>query len=132
MGLGSALLVQNGAVVNMAGSGEKDMGGPMSNYGRVVMSGGSFYVITDNSTWLGSVVNLGLFEMAGDCSILQYFGNDLALFQNGGIFRKNASPRNRSLNMRLYNSYCSVERWSGVFSFHHGEQLGGAYLVPGG
>jgi hypothetical protein len=34
--------------------------------------------------------------------------------------------------MRLYNSYGSVEVWSGTLSFEHGQQLDGSYLVQGG
>jgi len=129
---GSSLLVQSDGVVNLMSNAEKDMGGPMSNYGQVIWTGGVFYVLNDNNTWLGTVVNLGVWEMQGDLTLAQYFGNDDATFENGGNFLKTAGTGNGTINLPFYNPYGAVEVWSGTLRFDHGQQLDGLFTADEG
>ena len=130
---GSSLLVESNAVVNLLGTGEKDMGGPMSNYGRVVMSGGSFVVMNNNnSTYFGTVVNLGIWEMQGDCTLSPWWGYDSESFSNGGKFRKTAGTGTGVISLLFYNSYGAVEVWSGTLQFNHGQQLDGLLTAEAG
>ena len=129
---GSSLVVESNGQLNLSGGGEKDLGGPMSNYGRVVWTGGSFYVMNDNNTWLGTVVNLGVWEMQGDLGMNQWFGNDLAMFANGGRFLKTAGTGIGVINLVFYNPYGAVEVWSGTLRFDHGQQLDGLFSVDAG
>lgn len=129
---GSSLLVVSNGLLNMLGSGEKDFGGPFYNYGHVVWNGGAVSLINDASTWFGSVVNLGLWEEDGDVSLSQWFGNDLAVFGNGGIFRKSGGTGISSINLPFYNTFGAVEIWTGTLQFNHGEQLDGLYTVDAG
>ena len=85
---GSSLAVLGNALLNLTTSAEKDLGGPMTNFGHVVLSGSSFYVMNDNSSWLGSMTNFGLWEIQGDLNVAPYWGNDSACLANAGTVRK--------------------------------------------
>ena len=129
---GSSLWVENGGLLNLLGAAEKDIGGPMNNYGRVVWSGGPIYVLNDGSSWQGTVVNLGTWEMQGDLDLYQYWGNDYATFGNGGRFRKTAGTSTGVIALPFYNSFGVVEVWSGTLRFDHGQQLDGLFNAEAG
>jgi len=128
----SSLLVQSNALVNLLSTGEKDLGGPLSNYGRIVQSGGTFSIMNDGATWTGTMVNLGIWEMQGDLTINSYFGTDYAVFGNGGRFRKTAGTGTGVISLPFYNTYGAVEVWSGTLRFDHGQQLDGLFTVEAG
>lgn len=129
---GSSLLVASNALLNLTGTAEKDLGGPMYNYGHVVASGGSLSLLNDGSSYLGTVVNLGLWEMQADVAINQWFGNDLGVFGNGGIFRKSGGTGISSIAVPFYNPFGAVEVWTGTLQFNHGQQLDGLFTVDAG
>ena len=129
---GSSLLVQSNALVNLLSTGEKDLGGPMTNYGRVVWTGGSLYVMNDNSTWLGTVVNLGVWEMQGDLGMYQWFGNDLGTFANGGRFLKTAGTGIGVINLPFLNASGIIDVTSGILRFDHGLTLDGLWIAGAG
>jgi len=129
---GSSLRVERGGLLNLLGGGQKDLGGAMLNYGRVVMMGGTFYVMNDNGNWKGSVVNLGIWEMQGDVTLAQYWSYDYGSFGNGGILRKTAGTGNTIINLPFYNPYGAVEVWTGTLRFDHGQQLDGLFTVDAG
>ena len=129
---GSSLLVQSNALVNLLTSAEKDLGGPLSNYGRVVQSGGAFYVLNDGGSWQGMVVNLGVWEMQGDVTINSYFGSDYAVFDNGRRFRKTAGTGISVISLPFNNANGVVEVWSGTLRFDHGQQLDGLFTAEAG
>ncbi len=129
---GSSLLVQSNGLVNLLSNNEKDLGGLLSNYGRVVQSGGTLSVMNNGGAWPGQVVNLGVWEMQGDVTINSYYGSDYAVFGNGGIFRKTAGAGISVINLPFYNPYGAVEVWSGTLRFDHGQQLDGLFTVDAG
>jgi hypothetical protein len=129
---GSSLLVQSNALVNLLTTAEKDLGGPMTNYGHVVMSGGSFYVMNDNGSWRGSVTNLGTWDMQGDLNIGSYFGNDFAVFSNGSLLRKIAGTGTGVISLPFYNTQGTVDVESGALRFDHGMRLDGKYVAAAG
>jgi hypothetical protein len=129
---GSSLLVQSNALVNMLTGAEKDLGGPMTNYGHVVMSGGSFYVMNDNSTWQGSVTNLGTWDMQGDLTIGSYFGNDFPAFSNDSLLRKTAGTGTGAISLPFYNTQGTVDVESGTLRFDHSMRLDGNYVAASG
>jgi hypothetical protein len=129
---GSSLLVQSNALVNLLTSAEKDMGGPMTNYGHVIMSGGPFYVLNDNSTWTGSVTNLGTWDIQGDLAMGSYFGNDFAVFSNGNLLRKTAGPGVGVIGLTFYNNQGTVDVESGTLRFDQGMRLDGTYVAAAG
>ena len=129
---GSSLLIQSNALVNLLSGNEKDMAGPMNNYGKVVQSGGGFYIMNDGASWPGTVVNLGIWELQGDVGIGSYFGTDYAVFGNGGRFRKTAGTGIASISLPFYNTYGAVEVWSGTLQFNHGQQLDGLFTAEAG
>jgi glutamate N-acetyltransferase/amino-acid N-acetyltransferase len=71
-------------------TGRLNLGGPMTNFGRVVLAGSSFYVMNDNTSWLGTVTNIGTWELQGDYTVAQYWAYNYAMFGNAGILRKTA------------------------------------------
>ena len=90
LGQGSSLVVLSNALVNLTTSTEKDLGGPMTNFGQVNLSGNNFYVLNDGGPWRGSVTNTGLWDMQADVTLYSYFGGVNATFGNRGTFRKSA------------------------------------------
>ncbi len=50
---GSSLLVQSNGLVNLLSNNEKDLGGLLSNYGRVVQSGGTLSVMNNGGSLAG-------------------------------------------------------------------------------
>jgi hypothetical protein len=128
-GQGSSLLVESGGLINMPTTGEKDIGGPMYNYGRVVWGGGTIYLMNDNATWLGRVVNLGSWELQGDASLAEYWAYNYDRFDNGGNFIKSAGTGTSVVNVPFYNQYGAVQVLSGTLRFDHGQQLDGLFDV---
>jgi hypothetical protein len=129
---GSSLLVQSNALVTIFGNAEVDLGGPMTNFGHVVMTGGSFYVLNDNGGWRGSVTNLGIWDMQGDLLIGSYFGTDYAAFSNAGGFRKMAGAGTGVISLSFYNTQGTVDVESGTLRFDHDLRLDGTYFVAAG
>src|SRR5262249_38890986 len=81
-GQGSSLLINSNGLVNLASSGEKDLGGPLTNFGTMAWTGGSFYLLNDASTWLGLIQNFGLWDTRADLQLSRWFGNDFSTVQN--------------------------------------------------
>ena len=126
-GPGSSLLVESNGLVNLTGDWQT-LGGPMTNYGRVVQKGSYFRVQTDNSSWTGRVVNYGLWEMQGDVDLSQEWGTDLGVFENNGLLVKTSGSGTATLNLPFLNTRGTVEALSGTLRFDHGQRLDGLYV----
>ena len=131
-GQGSALLIQSNATANLLGPAEMDMGGPLLNYGHVVMGGGSFYVLNDNSSWQGSITNYGFWELQGDFGLWQYWGNDSAVFFNANLLHKTAGSGTGVINLPFINTLGTIDVESGTLRFDHGEVLNGTFVAGPG
>ena len=116
---GSSLLIQSNAVVNLLTTAEKDLGGPMINYGTVIWTSGTLYVLNDGATWAGTIENAGLWETRGDLSLNNYFGNNYAVFQNTGLLRKSAGTGTSTLDCPFLNQ-SAMEPLSGVLNLSRG------------
>jgi len=116
---GSSLTVQSNALVNLQTSTEKDLGGPLTNYGHAVLSGTGFTVLNDNSSWQGTITNAGLWEMQGDYPIYNYFSSSYPVFRNGGVLRKSAGTGTSTLDLVAANQSV-IEPLTGVINFPRG------------
>lgn len=130
---GASLTVRGNGLVNLTGSTEKDLAEPMTNFGQVVLSGSSFYVLNNNSTYLGWVTNAGLWAVQGDVGVGSYFGNGSGPFANGGILRKTAGSGTSAMSVLVTNGPAgTVDVESGTLRFDHGLRLDGTFVaVPG-
>ena len=130
---GSSLTVQSNALVYLASSTQKDLGGRMTNSGRVVLSGSAFYILNDNSSWQGSVTNLGIWEIQGDFSLGNYFGNAYAAFGNSGTLRKTTGTGVGVVGVVLTNGASgTVQVDNGTLRFDGGGRLDGTFVAGAG
>ncbi|HEX5222972.1 MAG TPA: immunoglobulin domain-containing protein, partial [Verrucomicrobiae bacterium] len=125
----SSLTVESGGMVNLLAGGTKYMDGPMVNSGEVIWTGGSFYIRNNGSGNLGSVVNVGLWQMQGDLSLSQWFATGLERFINGGTFRKASGSGSGVMSVVLLNEFGNVEVQSGVLRFDRGMALDGLFIA---
>ena len=129
---GASLVVESNGVVNLLTAGEKYLDGPMTNSGSVLWTGGTFNVRNNNAGYLGSVVNLGLWQMQGDLALSQAFGSGLEVFVNSGTFRKSSGSGAGAFSAVLQNALGIVEVQSGTLRFDRGEQLDGLFVAAAG
>jgi len=125
----SSLVVESNAVVNLITSGGKYLDGPMLNSGEVIWTAGTFYIRNNNSGNLGSVVNLGLWQMQGDLDLAQWFGTGFEKFINGGTFRKAIGSGISTISVILLNEFGNVEVQSGILRFDRGMALDGLFIA---
>ncbi len=116
---GSSLLVQSNALVNLLTSAEKDLGGPMTNYGAVVWTGGTLYMMNDGAGWAGTIENAGLWETRGDLPLYNYYGNNYPVFENTGLLRKSTGTGTATMDLAFLNQ-SAIEPLSGVLNFPRG------------
>src|SRR5512133_377810 len=128
MDIGSSLLVQSNAAVNLLSSSEKDLGGPMTNFGQVVFSGNGFYLLNDNNQWQGSITNIGVWDVQSDAGMNGYFGNTGAFFGNRGTFRKSAGTGTGYIGVPFFNGQGICDAESGRLRFDTGGRLDGTFI----
>ena len=128
---GSSLVVESNGLVNLLGPW-MFLGGEMTNYGRVVHTGGYFRLLNDNSSWQGLVENFGLWEMQGDVTVDEYWNNAAAYLENRGVYRKTAGSGTGSLNVFCTNEFGTLEVQTGTLLFNHGQRLDGLYVAGPG
>ncbi len=127
---GSSLTVQASGAVNLAGSTEKDLACPMTNFGQVVLSGSAFYILNNNSAYQGWVTNAGLWAIQGDVNLASYYGNGYGLFANSGILRKTAGTGISAIGVSLTNGPAgTVDVQSGTLRCDGGAQLDGTFIA---
>src|SRR3954465_10243689 len=132
MDIGSSLTVQSNAVVSLLTATEKDLGGPMTNFGQVNLSGNGFYVINDAGSWRGSVTNTGLWDMQADVPINSYFGGANATFGNRGTFRKSAGSGTGVMGPSFFNGQGICDCESGTLRFDNGGRIDGPFIAGAG
>jgi hypothetical protein len=128
-GTGSSLLVQSNAVVNILGAAEKQMGGPMTNFGSVLWSGGGFTIMNESSSYLGFVTNLGIWEMQGNLTMNQYWGNNNERFGNRGSFLKTLGTGTGVISVPISNPAGFINVLSGTLRFDNGLNLDGQFTA---
>ena len=115
---GSSLLVQSNGVANLLGSGQKDLGGSLTNFGKVYWSGGNISMMNDASSYFGAVENQlgGVWEVQGDLSLVQWVANNYAYFRNNGTLRKLLGAGTSTMDVVFYNQGV-IEQLSGIWTF---------------
>ena len=112
-----------GAVLNLTGSGNKDIqSGVLTNAGTVVWAGGDWRIGFGGGNPGGVVLNNlagGLFTIQGDNS-LSYVFNYPPWFLNAGTIRKTGGAGTTFFNGVVFTNTGSVEVQSGTLSFNNG------------
>src|ERR1017187_1731679 len=129
---GSLTVASNG-VLNISGSAEKDLEGPMTNSGTVAWTGTGvmrvFYYPGGNL--YGAIYNLagGLFDIQNDQSLENYTSTEV--FSNAGTVRKSAGSGTTTISPQ-FNNTGTVAVLSGTLAFNGGGNLGGQYTTTSG
>ena len=132
VGVGASLTVQSNGVANLLTSGTKNLDGPVTNFGTVLWTGGTFYVRNNNSGSQGRAVNRGLWQMQGDLDLAQWFATGLEIFNNSGTFRKSSGTGISYITVLFQNQLGNVDVQSGVLRFDRGTQLDGLFSTTFG
>jgi len=126
---GASLTVQSNGVANLLTSGTKYLDSPMTNSGAVFWTGGTLYIRNNNAGSLGSVLNLGLWQMQGNLDLNQWFANGLEIFSNSGTFRKSSGTGIGSITVTFLNQLGTIDVQSGTLRFDRSTQLDGLFIA---
>jgi hypothetical protein len=125
---GASLTVSNNAVLNLeAGSSTVELEGPLTNYGTINWSSGSWYIYNDGSFYFGAIYNEpgGLIDAQGDLTLLNISASG-GFLNNAGIFRKSAGTGILQA-YTIFTNTATVDVESGTLSLNEGGGIGGLF-----
>ena len=128
----AGLTVLSNAVLNLVGSGIKNLSSPLTNYGTVNWQGGNLKV--SYSAYYheyGAVWNQanGLFDIRCDEQLFNSYGAES--FCNAGLVQKSATTGTNTFTIAFYNTGTVLVQ-SGTIQFQRGGQMSGAYEAQAG
>jgi hypothetical protein len=121
-----------GGTLNLVGSSQKYLWGPLTNAGTVTWTGGGNFEIDNSSAngQFGLAVNLpgGLWDIQNSQTMAI---GGVPFFQNGGTFRKSADNNTTQINV-LFNNTGIVTAQVGTISFRGGGNIQGTFTTASG
>ncbi len=131
MSVGPLTVASNG-VLNIGGTGEIFVGGPLTNAGTVNWTGLAKIEVDYGSIYTGFIENLagGLWNIVSDQPINTGYGGQY-YFRNAGMVMKHGTTGTTTINLPFYESG-TVTNLGGTIIFENGGTIAGGFYADAG
>jgi hypothetical protein len=127
---GGSLNITSAGVLNLVGSGQFYIEGPMTNNGTVNWLGGEVAVLNNNSSsYTGGIWNHLGAQWNIECNqpLAFYFATGYEIFHNAGSLSKTGVGGTTTFSVNLDNTGGTVQAQMGTIQFANGSNLAGSF-----